>query len=395
MTATRRRTALALLLSGGLLAGCGGGGATAGAVGVPATATPAPSIPMSLTIAVPGTTPSGVKRSPQYVSGATQSAVITYDGSQTVVPCTTTCSATILVAPGSVTFAVTLYSGPSGTGSALSTGTTTVSIVVGQANTVALVFGGVASSVTLTLGAPAVTEGSAATVAINVSAQDASGRTIVGNAPYATPIVLTDADPSGATSLDVNLLTAPSAHANLVYSGALTFHAATISATLLGRTTSLATATLNSIATPAPTPSPTPTPAPTATPKPTPVPTATPKPTPVPTPVPTATPKPTPAPTPTPPPSGQVALSPTHVDFLGTGTSFATTVDVGETNYTGSFTEDGSNCSGIATIARATGGRTFTVTPTAAGACHVSVTDQANHSASFQITVTTTTIIGT
>lgn len=414
MTAPQRRTAFALLLAAGLLTGCGPG-TTAAGLGFPGP-TPAPSIPMSVTISIPGAGITSSDRSPQTVSGATQSAAIAYDGTRTIVPCSAACAATILVSPGPATFDVTLYSGPSGTGSALSTGTTTVSVTAGRKNAVALAFGGVATSITLSLGSSAVTAGTAATVPIQVTAFDASGRTIVGNAPYETPIALTDADPSGATSLDVNLLTSPKTRANIVYSGATTFRSATITATHVGSTTPLATVTLASLATPAPTPSPAstatpmPTPVPTPTPKPTLMPTATPVPTPtprptatpaptpvptaVPTPTPTPRPTPTPTPVPTPAPSGQVVLSPTHADFLGTGASFATTVNVSESNYSGSFTEDGTSCSGIATIVAATGGHSFTVTPTAAGSCHVSVSDQSNHSATFPITVTTTIIIG-
>ena len=141
-----------------------------------------------------------------------------------------------------------------------------------------------------------------------------------------------------------------------------------------------------------------PTPTPTATPvgaTPTPTPTASPSPTPSPTPTPTATPVPTATPSPTPSPTPfLISLNTSTFSFTTAGSTGTTTAT--EAGYAGPLTAaNGSpSCSGIATIAPASGtgpSTTFTITAVAAGTCQFVITDNHGGFASVSVTVTTTT----
>ncbi len=132
---------------------------------------------------------------------------------------------------------------------------------------------------------------------------------------------------------------------------------------------------------PSPTPSATPSPSPTATPSPTP--TLTPSPTPAPT--------ATPAPTPTPAP---VVVSAPSLRFVGTGSTFATTIVVTQANYSGNFALGGTSCNGITTADTASSLQNFTITPVAAGTCTYTVTGGGGAQTVLPVTVTTLTVGG-
>jgi streptogramin lyase len=138
--------------------------------------------------------------------------------------------------PGSDAFAVNTYSGQSGAGSLLSTGSITSTIIAGTANTLALVLGGVINSIAI--GVPWSTLPLGESISLNVTALDASGATIVGT--YDTPIALSGNDLSfAATTLpDSGTASNVTASWNLAFTGSA---ATTISATADGRQ---ATATL-------------------------------------------------------------------------------------------------------------------------------------------------------
>jgi sugar lactone lactonase YvrE len=188
-------TAVALLFTG-----CSGG--TSPNIALPA-ASPATApqatkhVNVTLSIAIPAASTSQVKR-PAYVSSATQSATAAVTqgggsaGAPTTIDCNTTaltCSGTVSAPVGSDTFVVNLYSGTNGSGSLLSTGTATQTIVAGQANSVSLTFDGVVASIVASFPNDPHISGSqssgytivgAAPYTLTVSALDASGETIVG-----------------------------------------------------------------------------------------------------------------------------------------------------------------------------------------------------------------------
>jgi len=184
------------------LAACGGGGHSAGPSFLP-TAQPSAqasdAISLAIKIPQPGSSPSA-RRRPNYISSATQSigVVVTSQGyspspaqyvnvsSCPQVSGVTTCTITVQAIPGSDVFTITAYSGTNGSGSVLSAGSITATIVSGQTSSLAVSLGGVIASMTLsTVNADLPLS---QTMSVDVSAQDASGATIVGT--YDNPIAL-------------------------------------------------------------------------------------------------------------------------------------------------------------------------------------------------------------
>jgi hypothetical protein len=92
------------------------------------------------------------------------------------------------------------------------------------------------------------------------------------------------------------------------------------------------------------------------------------------------------APAPTPP--GTLAVKPASLAFIGTGAALATTFTASETGYTGAFTES-DTCSGIATVAGGAAG-SYTITPSGAGSCSVSIADSFAQKAAVEVSVTVT-----
>ncbi len=219
-----RRTQAAVLIVTALLTGCGGG--------VPgrAKSAPPPSTgPKTVSVAfhiVPTTVPSGARRRPKYVSIGTQSASIAV--SAPGAPATTfvigcdygVCNGSVDAPVDTDTFAVKLYQAPGATGNVLSSGSTTQTIVAGQANAVNLTFDGIPAKTALTFDMPNPLIGTPLTFNLDVTALDAGGWTIVGAGNYDPPLVLTLTDPSGATSLSKTTVTSPSDVVTFSYNGA-------------------------------------------------------------------------------------------------------------------------------------------------------------------------------
>ena len=108
------------------------------------------------------------------------------------------CTVTISGVPASDgvdRFAVVTYTGPNGGGSIISNGVVDVTVptstttVVGG-NSAALSVGGFVASLALSVTPTTFAQGSPATASVVVSAKDATGATIIGNALFASPIVL-------------------------------------------------------------------------------------------------------------------------------------------------------------------------------------------------------------
>ncbi len=234
-----RRLTLGLIFIAALSA-CGGGGSAGSSVprtGPTAAASPASSSRVVVSIAIPAaaSTSTAARRRPLYVSDNTQSAAIAINGgtpvtvnlSVTSPNCTTaadgarTCTTTVNAPVGSDTFAETLYASTNATGAVLSQGQTQATIVAGKANTVALTLGGVIASLGLSLATSAPTEGTPLPIGLTVNFYDASGASIIGSAPFVTPVTLSDSDASGATSLSKLTLSSPTDVVSLVvnYSG--------------------------------------------------------------------------------------------------------------------------------------------------------------------------------
>ncbi|TAM91067.1 hypothetical protein EPN42_04925 [bacterium] len=155
---------------------------------------------------------------PKYVSSGSKSASIAVNnGKPQVVPCTTTCNATVLAPIGTDTFAVSLYDDTTAKGHLLSTGSLTQAVVAGQANTVNISFNGVIASLAISA-TPNLIPGTTASVPITVTAKDAAGYTIVGT--YTTPVSLTNSDTSGDTQLTPSSISDSSTPITLTYNGA-------------------------------------------------------------------------------------------------------------------------------------------------------------------------------
>ncbi len=190
------------------------------------------------------------------VNGATPVVVNLTSGSPNCAAVTggRTCSLTVSAPIGSDTFSETLYAGTNATGSVLSQGATTASIVAGTANTVSLALDGVIAALKLTLGNASPPEGSALQIPLTVNFNDASGAAIIGSDPFVTPVTLADSDTTKATTLSKTILNSPADAATLTvaYTGAA-ISPATISATSGSVSAGVV---LSPQATPSPTPAP-------------------------------------------------------------------------------------------------------------------------------------------
>jgi len=82
--------------------------------------------------------------------------------------------------PGPATFAVTLYSGPNATGSVLSSGSISTTIVSGKLNDVAVTFNGVPAALVVELGTSSPPSGTPLVIPVIVYTVDAAGYAIIG-----------------------------------------------------------------------------------------------------------------------------------------------------------------------------------------------------------------------
>jgi hypothetical protein len=184
-------------------------------------------------------------RNPAYVSASTQSASVTVApsggsaGAPTVVNCTTICQGSVNAAVGNDTFTINLLAGQNGSGSVLSTGSLTQTIVAATTNNVSVTFNGVPASIAIS-GIPAGNLGTAfaGPQAFSVAVKDAGGNTIVGT--YASPVQLNNSDTSGATSVLTSGSDTPPAGKLLSSSdvAALNFTGATLVSATIGATAS-------------------------------------------------------------------------------------------------------------------------------------------------------------
>jgi hypothetical protein len=246
-----------------LLAGCGGGASRAPANLTPAATAPQGTGRMTITITIPASTAStstasAVTRAPAYVSGSAQSiaigiypvvggvipgspsSTVDQDLTATSPGCSgaspNVCSISIAVPLGVDAFSMELYSGTGEQGNVLSqldpTSATERTIVEGTNNVVLpLILSGVPAS--LAVSAPLTTfhGGTTASIAYTVVAQDASGNTIVGDAPYETAITPTASDGS-AFSFSPATITSPTTSVTLLYNGNATSTTPTFSASV-------------------------------------------------------------------------------------------------------------------------------------------------------------------
>jgi hypothetical protein len=201
--------------------GCGGGGHAAvvpapGMTSANPGAQGAQSATVTFSINIPGRSGAvGQKRKVAYVGAGTQSATFAATAQSLSAPtatnpspvptsvgtpvaaatvnCTATCQGTLSGVPvGMVSFTVNLYDQANGTGSVISTGTTSAVITTG-ANSIKLTFNGVPVTVQLS---PAVSQiqvlNQPTSIPVAMTVQDADGNTIMGQArpaagPPATP----------------------------------------------------------------------------------------------------------------------------------------------------------------------------------------------------------------
>ena len=348
---------------------CAGGGTLPGPGAVSPISAQAKAV---LVIAVPSNSGAARARRPQYVSPSTQSLTVAVNGAApsvtaNVTPgssgCTasssgTTCDVSVEAPPGQDTFTVTLYSGTNATGSMLGTGTVTAGVSTESNTPVNITLDGIVASVSIALANPAPPAGTPATVALTITAKDASGATIIPPGSFSPAITLTDSDTSGHTHLSATTVSDPGASVTLSYDGSAAVTSATISAATGGSITGVTPATF----TPA---------------------TATPS----------ASPSPTPTPTPTPTPAPMI-VSPSTLNF--TVANASSSINVSESGYNRTFSESDTcnpQAGTIATVTPASANgpsSAFTVTSIGAGQCTVTITDQNNQSAQVTVNVTIT-----
>ncbi len=328
-----KRVLLLLGISAAAFAtGCGGGGGSS--MPGSASATAAPLVPMTFTVAV-SRAPQSSRRS-QYVSPSTQSItgkVVPVSGTATTAvgncaPPATTCQVQLLAPVGINTFTLSLYDQPNGTGNLLSTGSTTLQVVAGDSHDVLVTFNGIPATLQLLVTPSTLTFGVASAGEVEVIARDAGANIILGPGTYNPPITLSISDTTGSFVFGTSQFTdAAGSVTSYQYNGsALASTSVTVTAQMSGIPN--ANATLNIVPGPA-TPSP--------------VPTATPVPTPTPTPLPSGA--PTPVPTPTASPgyvllcsytvstgAGTVVTKPCNTAVINFSTGIPTTIDFNFTN---------------------------------------------------------------
>lgn len=170
--------------------------------------------------------PAQSARRPSYVSPSTRYALIvdttaSSGSSTTRVSCNPDCTAEIQAPVGVNTFAISLQDI---SGTLLSSGSITTTIVVNQENDVSITFNPIVKSIALPNLSAA--PGSPKALAVSVTALDPDGNTIVGPGTFqdasGNPIVITvtDIDPKGATTLIGSTISGPNDVLTLNYNGA-------------------------------------------------------------------------------------------------------------------------------------------------------------------------------
>ncbi len=260
MIVARTKTAATILVAAFALAACGGGSQSSlpstGPTPISSTGPQSQMASVTLTIAVPTPPPasSSSARRAQSISwntGSVRVSVLSVNGHSVTVPdtikaiaagasgcsgtkatglsCTVTASAPIGLSDA---FRISTYASSDGSGSVLSTTTMSAPVNASGQNVLALSLGGVVSSVAISparLVAP--TDGTVQTYQISVTALDASGATIVGTTPFASPVALMiQNDPNHALTLTQPEVTYPGQAVQLEYDSTKQLTDATISA---------------------------------------------------------------------------------------------------------------------------------------------------------------------
>jgi hypothetical protein len=368
-----------------ILTACGGGGgsgssSTSSAVFSIPTATSAPTIAPQgnavVSITIPTATTQSSRRSPRYVSTATNSmTVVANGGSTTVIALTSSspgctavsggrnCTVQLSLPVGSnVPLTVRTFASTDGTGNALSIADVSATIVANQNNAIDLTLNPVVKSIAMTIASP-FTTGIAGSANVTVNVLDAASQIIVvgpnnlvdqNDSPVT--VGLSDSDASGVTRMNASVLGA--AAVSVAYSGGTPPAAASLSAVARNAANATVASTTVPIAF-STTPAPTPTPSSTATASPSPIPT--------------------------------VAANPASLSFLNTGGSFAQSISVTQSGYAGPFT---ATTSGGATSAVSTSvsGNIITVTPQQPGTTNVIVTGGYGQSIAVPVSVTSTSV---
>jgi hypothetical protein len=220
--------ATAIALVSLCVSACGGGGTAA--------SPSAPGAGNALTqgsavLLIPARTTSSDARRPAFVSPSAASVAIAVNGgtptvadiSATSTLCTTasggrTCTVPFTATNGNDTIAFTLYDAANATGNELGTGSTTAA-VAGAPFSVTVAIGGVVAKLVVSAPSTALVAGTSSTVTIAINAEDSDGNTIVGSAPFASPVTLTDSDTSGSTTLSATSVAAPGTSIVLTYNG--------------------------------------------------------------------------------------------------------------------------------------------------------------------------------
>jgi streptogramin lyase len=222
MNGIQRSAPLALLL---LAAGCGGSG---GAVPVKSPAMPpttAALLRATFTMHWGGTQPQAALRTPKYIAATTRSIAIFVNGGPAQItnappigqPQTT--SITIDAPAGTDSFTIAAYDATNGVGTVLSHAVFSQQIASGVANALSASLNGVVSKASVSLSNATPPAGTAATSAVNVTAFDPDGNVIVGPTDYDHPVLLTNSDGSGVTSLSTTTVANASAAVTLSYNG--------------------------------------------------------------------------------------------------------------------------------------------------------------------------------
>jgi virginiamycin B lyase len=225
----------AALLALALVAGCSGSGSGLPASPAQSQSGSHKSAKVTFTMHWNSSTTSSAKVHRAYVPSTALSVSIAVNGGTPQYLNAPLTSITIDAPVGTDLFTFQTYDQPSGEGYVLSQANVTQAIIDGDANVVSAVLDGVIASLALSLSNASPNAGAPATVAIQATAEDADGNTIIGSSNYSSPIVLAISDPSnsGTVSLSAKTIVSPAGTSNLVYNGG-TLWSASVSASAIG-----------------------------------------------------------------------------------------------------------------------------------------------------------------
>lgn len=378
-THTFRRSFIALFLTIPLAA-CGGGGGSAPSLTSPLSNTTPQTPPTTssmgtaqVSITIPTTAAQSTTRSEQYVSTATNSLTMSSNGGAPAVislstypGCTTsasgrTCVIQMSLPTGAASFTIRTYASADGTGSALSIGSGTTTVLANANNPINLKLDAIVSSLNVALTLASLVGLQAASNAVFVSAYDAANaaiplanNTLVDQNDAPVSIGLTDTDPSGATTIAPATL--GSAPEMVTYTGATIPSSVTIAAVAKNSSNAI----IASAAVPLAFSSASGVPITTST-------------------------------SPSASPPGVVLANLTSLAFTAIGTAAAQSFVVSESNYGGTFTASASG--GDPTVVSiGVSGNSITVTPNQPGSTNVVVTGGNGNFVSIPVSTTSTSI---